>query len=261
MRCQCASPVFLPRPGRRQTPASQDKCRRLPVVRAPYFHPARDGGRPQDQDGKTNGEARRRSRCKVTPRNAQQPPNRTGLQHEGPRGAEPTAQGQSSGAEGQARATRREAEDEQKPRVAHDTIGEEQPTVTHLMPVPPTEKQVNTLAFIPPAPYIRTVSKGDVNNLHGEPKQEKGDFSNPGTSGRRLPLPCKPNARQLRICTPPGTAAPTNMARKPESPVFVPRPGRRQQPNMATKQMEPRTSTPPGTAANQHKPNNTNSNG
>ena len=59
--------------------------------------------------------------------NAQRQQTRPGLQHRGPRRAEPTEQGQSSGAEGPARATRREAEDENNPRILNATGAEEQP--------------------------------------------------------------------------------------------------------------------------------------
>ena len=229
------SPVFVPRPGRRQTPG-----------------PGRKNKRRGDETVKVQGDAEKRTTTT----------KRTGLQHEGPRGAEPTAQGQSSGAEGQARATRREAEDEHKPRVANDTSGEEQPDcdTPHACATHGEASEhigIHTSSNVHPDCVKGTSITCTVN-----PSRRKGEFSNPRYLRTKAAAALQTNARQPRICTPPGTAATTNHgARKPESPVFLPRPGRRQQPSHGDKTKEPRTYTPPGTAANQHNQNNTNSNG
>ena len=139
-----------------QTKPAKYQTRRSPrdaSCVSPEFHPARDGGNTS-KPGPTkismtlqNHEPRiytpprtaadPRTRTNTTKRrghgqeqgnaeNVQRQQTRPGLQHRGPRRAEPTEQGQSSGAEGPARATRREAEDENKPRAANDTSGEEQ---------------------------------------------------------------------------------------------------------------------------------------
>ena len=206
-------PVFVPRPGRRQNPG-----------------PGRKHNRRGEETVNVQGDAEKRTTTTT----------RTGIQHEGPRGAEPTEQGQSSGAEGQARATQQETEVEHKPRVANATSGEDQPDCA-------THQDCATHGEASEHIGIHTSSnahpdcvKGNVKNPHavteheGEPACDthRERTATPGSSGRRLPLPCKPTH---------------------DSPVFVPRPGRRQQPTMARKTREPRTSTPPGTAANLHK--------
>ena len=130
--------------------------------RCPYLYPAQDFGRTQDQEKQQRGEdmvnehgdAEKRSTTTTRP----------GLQHGGPRRAEPAEQGQSSGEKGHARATQREAEDQNNPRVANASGGEEQPDCAPFRPVPPTEKQVNTLASTPPATHIRTVPKPPSTN-------------------------------------------------------------------------------------------------
>ena len=151
--------------------------------------PAQDGGRTQE--GKTNREAKRRSTCKGDAEKRTTTTTRTSLQHEGPRGAEPTEQGQSSGAEGQARATRQETEDEHKPRVANATSGEELPDCdTHQDSATHGEASehigIHTSSNADP-----DCVEGDVKNPHGEPDHEgepacdthrgrkKADFSNP----------------------------------------------------------------------------------
>ena len=113
---------------------------RCQLCKPPYFYPARDGSnqkcpyfvlRPgrrqnQDQDGNTNRRGEETVNVQGDAEKRTSTTTRTGLQHEGPRGAEPTEQGQSSGAEGQARATWQETEVEYKPRVANATSGEDQ---------------------------------------------------------------------------------------------------------------------------------------
>ena len=107
MKCQLCKPRIFTPPG---TAATRDAriCTRP------------DGGRPGP--GRNNKERRgygQRSRRRTTTT------TRPGLQHEGPRRAEPAEQRQSSGEKGQPRATQREAEDEHNPQVANDTGGEE----------------------------------------------------------------------------------------------------------------------------------------
>ena len=146
------APYFYPaRDGGNHQQTRTSKYRRLPAVRAPYFYPARDGG--NHQQTRTNKyrryasvmspvfiprpgrrqtpEPEKRHRSEDTGKrnaeNAQRQQTRPGLQHRGPRRAVLTEQGQSSGAEGPAKATRREAEEENNPRVLNATGVEEQP--------------------------------------------------------------------------------------------------------------------------------------
>ena len=108
-----------------EKPAVRDvRIKVMPAVRAPYFYPARDGGRPQDQNETTHRRGHGQEQGNA---NAPRQKTRPGLQHIGPRRAEPTEQGQSSGAEGPAKDTRREAEDEHNPRIHNATDVEEQP--------------------------------------------------------------------------------------------------------------------------------------
>ena len=90
-------------------------------MRAPYFQPARNGGRPQDKndsdtEARTRFGARKRRERSTTTNTSGPPAQRTTPE-----------QGQSSGAEGPARATRREADDEKNPRTLNATGVEEQP--------------------------------------------------------------------------------------------------------------------------------------
>ena len=138
------APVFLPRLGRRPSAS-------------PYLYPAQHGGRPRTRTNTTerrrHGQRGRKRRERSTTTNTHEPPARRTT----PRPT--TEQGPSSRAEGQARATRREAEDENNKRVLNATGVENSRTMTPFRPVPPTQKQVNTLASPPPATHIRTVPK------------------------------------------------------------------------------------------------------
>ena len=124
----------------------------------PYLYPPRMAAEPrtrteQQKRGEDTvndqGDAEKRSTTTTRP----------GLPHGGPRGVEPTEQSQSSGEKGQPRATQREAEDEHTRRSPMTPAVTNSRTVTPFRPVPPTEKQVTTLAATPPATHIRTVPK------------------------------------------------------------------------------------------------------
>ena len=130
--------------------------------------------------------------------------------------------------------------------------GKNSRTVTPLMPVPSTEKQANTLASIPPATHIWTVSKGTSMTCTVNPSRRKGiqqpqvhqdegcrclanqrttaPYFYPARDGGNN-QPWREKTREPRISTPPGTAAATQHGDKTR---------------------EPRTYIPPGTAANQH---------
>ena len=191
-----------------------------PAVQAPYFYPARDGGnqkcsylypaqdggRTQDQDGNTTGEAKRRSTCKVTQRNAQQPPHSRASSTKDHAAPNPRSRDRAAGQKDQ-------PEPPCEKRKMRKTGGSPMPpavknsrTVTPFMPVPPTEKQVNTLASTPRATHIRTVPKRPSTNrtvlpcsMMSQPVTPRGNAGRKrqtsairGASGRRLPLPCKP---------------------------------------------------------------------
>ena len=184
------APYFYPaRDGGKHQQTRTNKYRRLPVVRAPYFYPAQDGGRPQDQDGKTSREAPRQSRCKVTQRNAQQPPNARASSTKDHTAPNPRQKDKPElPGERQKVSTNRGS--------PMTPAGKNSRTVTPLMPVPPTEKQVHTLAFIPPATYIRTVSKGTSITCTVNPSRRKGEFSNPRHLRTKAAAALQTNARQ-----------------------------------------------------------------
>ena len=159
-------PVLVPRPGRRQNP-----------------RPGRKHKQRGEERVNVQGDAEKR-RTTTT---------RTGLQHEGPRGAEPTEQGQSSGAEGHASATRQETEDELKPRVAIATGGEEQPDCDTPHDCATHGEASEHIGIHTSSNAHPDCAEGNVQNPHGvtvlegepacdthrERKQEKGRFQQP----------------------------------------------------------------------------------
>ena len=181
------SPVFLPRPGRRQTPGPERKT-----------------------NGQDQGNA-----------NAQRQQTSPGLQHRGPRRAEPTEQEQSSGAEGPARASRREADDENNPRIFNATGVEEQPVYNTVLACATHGEASEHIGIHTSSNAHPDCAEGNVQNPHdvtvleGEPacdthrerRQEKGSFQQP----QALPdegCRCLANPRrEPRISTPPGTVA------------------------------------------------------
>ena len=83
-------------------------------------------------------------------------------------------------------------------------------TITPFMPVPPTEKQVYTLASTPPATHIRTVPKPSLTKRG----KTKSNFSTSAGFRAKAAAALQTTQREPRICTPPGTAG--NNQRKPE---------------------------------------------
>ena len=187
-------PVFIPRPGRRQNPG-----------------PGR----------KNNKEARTRSTNKETQRNAQQPPHATASSTNDHAAQNPRSRDRAAGQKDQAEPTG----EKQKMRT---TRGSPMPpavknsrTVTPLVPVPPTEKQVNTMASTPPATHIWTVPKRPSTNRtvrpcsmmsqpvtpKGNAGRKKANFSKLGRFWTKAAAALQTNEREPRICTPPGTAA------------------------------------------------------
>ena len=214
----------------------------MPAVQAPYLYPARDGGnqkcpylfpaqdggRTQDQDGNTNGESKRRSTCKVTQRNAQQQPHARASSTKDHAAPNPRSRGQSSGAEGNASATRQETEVEHKARVANATRGEEQPDCdTHQDCTTEGEASehigIHTSSNAHPDSPEATVHKPhDVTVLQDEPacdtqmerRQEEGKLQQLGTFRAKAAAGLQTSDREPRIFTPPGTAATTSVNQK-----------------------------------------------
>ena len=92
-------------------------------------------------------------------------------------------------------------------------------TMTAFKPVPPTEKQVYTLASSPPATHIWTVPKPSLTTRC----RKKSKLSTSTGFREKAAAALQSNEREPRICIPSGTATPT-MARqaKTQSAVFVP---------------------------------------
>ena len=171
----------------------------MPAVEAPYFYPAQDGGHQRcpysypAQDGgrpmtrkttKSRGHGQRARRRTETLNNHHTP--------------------------GLARASRRETEDEDSPRIANATGSEEQPDCD--APPPASSNGHPDCAKV-------TVHKTHGVTVHeGEPacdtqkerRQEKTNLSKPEHSRTKAAAVLQTNEREPRICTPPGTAATTN---------------------------------------------------
>ena len=128
--------------------------------RSPCLYPAQDGGRTQDQDGKTKKEATTRSTSKETQRNAEQRTHALASSTKDHAAPNPRSRDRAAGQKDQPeppgeRQKMRTTRGSQMPPAVKNSR-----TVTPFRPVPPTEKQVNTLASTPPATHIRTVPKG-----------------------------------------------------------------------------------------------------
>ena len=176
--------------------------------------------------------------------NAQRQQTRAGLQHRGPRRAEPTEQGQSSGAEGPARATRREADDENNPRILNAN-GVDEPPVYNTVHACATHGEASVHIGIlttsnahPDCPeaIVDTTRQDEVKlqhlgRLQGEGCRclanhpERAPYLYPARDGGNTTMARKTKKKnsEPRIYTPPGTAA----SQQVEPRIFVPRPGRR----------------------------------
>ena len=230
----------------------------MPAVQAPYFYPARDGsnqkcpylhsaqdgGRTQDQDGNTNREAKRRSTCKVTQRNAQQPPHARASSTKDHAAPNPRSRDRAAGQKDKPEPPGEKQKMSTNRGSPNDTSGEEQPDCdTHQDCATHGEASEHIGIHISSNAHPDCV-KGDVKNPHGvtehegepacdthrERRQEKGRFQQP----QALPdegCRCLANQR---------TKAPY---------LYPARDGGNNQPRHENKSREPRACTPPGTAA------------
>ena len=160
------SPVFLPRPGRRQTPGRDKRHRSEDTAK----------GNAEKAQRQQHVRASREDHATSKPRSR----DRAAGQKDQP---EPPGEKQTM------RTTRGST---MQPELTN------RPTMTPFMPMPPTKKQVNTLASTPPATHIRTVPKPSLTNRG----RTKATFSTSGGFRTKAASALQTTQREPRICTP-----------------------------------------------------------